>query len=386
MEDGDNLIELSDLDYYGGKYYFHLNRNVAGGLTVQDGLGGIIIVGNGHQLIDVYGTEDIGLDLGTTNYAISVFDLYIGGFDVGVKGTGLDGSKFVNVDVSYSRKGAMDLGGDDMLVRYSDLEDIGSFPESGVVFGVTIRGSDNTVDNLTVSTLNAHKEAFAVGFTEYGSSGNVLADADLSGAGSTGWTFGVWNNSDAHGLTILTTQMEGWDFAIGSVYTTDVQDSDLDAAVIDYGNPSTFISGNTLNELPKPTGNQVLYGNQFENFLRGGDGDDLLFGASGYDDLYGDLGADTFLFIDPNPSDGAYDRIIGFVPGTDKIEINDVIGMAPTGLQFGASATGSAAVMLWNGATDMLYYDADGAGISSARPVAFVSFAGDLALSDFLFT
>jgi Ca2+-binding RTX toxin-like protein len=183
----------------------------------------------------------------------------------------------------------------------------------------------------------------------------------------------VWSDNDAKGLEVYNTYAYGWDFGIGSVYETNANWSTIDVNVVDCGAPSDFYGGSvTYERSPKPTGSQTLYGDQYENFLRGGDSNDLLFGASGFDDLMGGGSADTFLFFDRDPTDGGFDRLINFQPGTDKIRIDGQDGMVPTGLQYGPVATGSSAVLLYIGTEHMLYYHHNGSAAGGVMAVAYV--------------
>lgn len=389
-DNGDNIIDFDDLvwDASTDTYYFHLNRDVAGGLTVVDGLddlcGGrdnIVIVGNSHTLT---GKGGIGLNLGN-NAGMKVFGLQIDGFDYGVVGSGQDGLVLCDVDVCDAKKGGMLLQGNGMMILYADVERIGG-PTKTTVVGIDVRGNDNLIDSAYVADLQGLTEVYAIGFSSYDHGGNALSYSILDGTNSKGWTFGLWSDNNADESAVYNTYMTGWDYVIGSVFTTNVESSTLEGQVIDYGAPSTFVDSTLIEHAAVPTGDQVLYGDANENFILGGDGNDLIFGASGHDDLVGGLGADTFLFIDPNPCDGALDRIHDFEQGVDKIRIDDVLGMAPTRFQeHGVYALGEGPVLVLNQHNDILYYDPDGFGGEAWVPVAYL-YGVNLTIDDFIFT
>ena len=156
-------------------------------------------------------------------------------------------------------------------------------------------------------------------------------------------------------------------------------------------------------------GDDVIVGSKHGNRLRGGDGDDyirggggkdriegeggddLLFGGKGRDMLsagpdggtmHGGKGADTFVFAAiPSPANLA--SIADFTPGKDRIALDaDVFGglaagkLAASAFALGASAGDADDRILYDPATGILRYDADGAGGGAA--VAFGSLAPGL--------
>ena len=124
------------------------------------------------------------------------------------------------------------------------------------------------------------------------------------------------------------------------------------------------------------TGNalaNVIRGNDGGNRLLGQDGADTLAGGLGNDTLTGGAGADVFLFDTALNASSNRDSVIGFVSGTDKIQLDDDIfssltgGVALTSLQFLSGAGVTSALtsdhrLIYNTTTGELYYDADGAG------------------------
>jgi len=134
------------------------------------------------------------------------------------------------------------------------------------------------------------------------------------------------------------------------------------------------------------TGNalaNVIRGNDGGNRLLGQDGADTLAGGLGNDTLTGGAGADVFLFDTALSASSNRDSVIGFVSGTDKIQLDDDIfssltgGVALTSAQFLSGAGVTSALtsdhrVIYNTTTGELYYDADGAGGLAAVQFAVV--------------
>jgi serralysin len=121
----------------------------------------------------------------------------------------------------------------------------------------------------------------------------------------------------------------------------------------------------------------VLVGGGLADTLSGGAGADTLAGGLGNDSLFGGTDSDQFVF---NSALGAtnVDRISGYSATDDTILLDDAVFTAlgsPGTLTAGAFNTGSAASqaddrIIYNSATGVLLYDADGVG-----GVAAVQFA-----------
>ena len=74
--------------------------------------------------------------------------------------------------------------------------------------------------------------------------------------------------------------------------------------------------------------NDVLTGDADNNRIFGETGDDILFGNGGSDSLYGGEGADQFVISTNAPgSTSSYMKIKDFAIGTDKIALDDGVGM-----------------------------------------------------------
>lgn len=119
-----------------------------------------------------------------------------------------------------------------------------------------------------------------------------------------------------------------------------------------------------------------IYGEEGNDDLRGGNGLDLIVGGVGNDTIRGAKGTDTLtggegsdVFIFHTELDGVIniDTITDFVSGTDHIELSAaVFGSAgAVGSQVGLSQ-----YIIYNAATGLLSYDADGSGSGVALAFA----------------
>ena len=78
-----------------------------------------------------------------------------------------------------------------------------------------------------------------------------------------------------------------------------------------------LVGGADNDTLRGDAGADVLWGKAGDDVLWGDEGDDILVGGAGNDTLRGDAGADIFVF----GANSGNDTILGFEPGTDKIQI-----------------------------------------------------------------
>jgi Ca2+-binding RTX toxin-like protein len=124
----------------------------------------------------------------------------------------------------------------------------------------------------------------------------------------------------------------------------------------------------------KASGTAFL-GSDGADTLTGGAGNDMIAGGRGNDVLTGGAGADTFAFT--RPADGSSDRITDFVSGTDKIALDRSVftalpagDLSPAAFVQAAAALTSAQHVIYNQATGLVSYDADGSGSGAAVAVA----------------
>jgi Ca2+-binding RTX toxin-like protein len=143
----------------------------------------------------------------------------------------------------------------------------------------------------------------------------------------------------------------------------------------------------TINGTGNGAANQIL-GNDAANRLVGLGGDDLLLGNGGNDilsggagnnRLYGGQGADSFLF-DAQPGAGNLNRIFDFTVGEDKVLLDRSVftGLGAAGalseasFGLGSTATTAGQRVLYDAASNALFYDADGAGGAAAVRIGVV--------------
>lgn len=140
-------------------------------------------------------------------------------------------------------------------------------------------------------------------------------------------------------------------------------------------------TGNELaNSLRGNAANNRLTGLAGDDLLSGGGGNDRLIGGPGNDKLIGGPGQDSFEFNSPPDALTNQDRIVNFSPADDVMRL---IGAAFPGLstagtlaaaefRAGAAAQTAAHRILYDPATGVLRYDADGTGpLASVRVATF---------------
>lgn len=94
--------------------------------------------------------------------------------------------------------------------------------------------------------------------------------------------------------------------------------------------PTTDVTGTHYDDL--------VYGSAQRNVLEGREGDDRLIDGGGVDTLIGGPGADIFVLVE----DGAYDRILDFQPGIDRIDLSSQRMLYSTdGLRFETTTYGA---------------------------------------------
>ena len=138
-------------------------------------------------------------------------------------------------------------------------------------------------------------------------------------------------------------------------------------------------------------GNDALYGLGGDDRLFGDEGDDKLFGGTGNDNMNGGAGKDTFVF---NTALGAgnVDRISGFSVADDTIELSKSVfsslelgALGANAFRLGTAATEADDRIILNSKTGELMYDADGLGGASAVRFATLSATnGIVGASDFI--
>ena len=263
---------------------------------------------------------------------------------------------------------------------------------------LTQNGTTETTGNdvLTGSAGAERFDALAGNDTVYGLGGD---DTLLGGAGNDSLDGGSGNDTLTGGAGSDTYIVDSSADLIRETATS-TTDIDTVRAAMTYtlsdklerltltGTGNTKGNGNALEN--------VITGNTGNNVMAGGAGEDTLFGSAGDDRLTGGNGNDWFMFNAISSTNR--DTVTDFIKGTDKIVLDDdVYAKLGTGTlsgktvdagnyRVGTKAGDSNDYLIYDPATDKLYYDADGNGSGVAKHIATISLTGTAAptASDFL--
>jgi VCBS repeat-containing protein len=125
------------------------------------------------------------------------------------------------------------------------------------------------------------------------------------------------------------------------------------------GNDLLF-GGSGNDELEGGSGNDILFGGSGKDELEGGRGDDILLGGAGADWLEGGSGHDVFGYLNASESSAcAWDRIIDFHQGSDKIDLSALL--CEKNLAWGnKSAMANGAWYLNSGSSIFVFADTNG--------------------------
>jgi serralysin len=130
--------------------------------------------------------------------------------------------------------------------------------------------------------------------------------------------------------------------------------------------------------------NEIAFGSEQADTLKGGTGDDdlngsggndVLIGGAGRDILTGGDGQDTFVFDVP-PATADRDNVVDFNPFEDIIHLEaDFFNLpegelAPSAFNIGRAAKDRSDRIIYDEATGTLRFDADGTGQTAAVTVA----------------
>jgi len=137
-------------------------------------------------------------------------------------------------------------------------------------------------------------------------------------------------------------------------------------------------------------GNDTLFGGDGNDALYGRDGDDTLIGGKGDDLLRGGAGSNTFIFN--SPLRAGVDKITGFKPTDDTIQLDNGIFTRLTAsgelsadyFIIAASAADSDDYLIYHKVTGTLFYDADGNGAGEAVQIATLGVNLALTNADFV--
>jgi Ca2+-binding RTX toxin-like protein len=337
--------------------------------TVIGNAGGNILYGQGGDdelrglagndyLVGGAGVDTLRGGLGDDTYYVDsgdVIDESIGqGFDRVAASASFTVAAGISIElieaVDFSATTAIDLGGNELAQRINGNAGVNilrGFAGDDMLFGYG--GDDHLVGGLVSSS----------GLDQmFGGTGND--------------TYYVYSSSDV----ATEAAGEGNDRVATNVSYTLVAGSEIET--LEAGN-----SGGTdaIN----------LTGNEFANRIVGNAGGNIIDGKGGNDVLVGLGSVDTYTFttaLGPNN----VDMISGFVPGIDRIALDDAIFTAvgaPGALSADAFVNGPAAAdasdrIVYNGATGELFYDADGSGAIAQIQFATIGAGASLSAIHFI--
>ncbi|HKH66432.1 MAG TPA: calcium-binding protein, partial [Reyranella sp.] len=183
----------------------------------------------------------------------------------------------------------------------------------------------------------------------------------LTGTSSAGSQISLYDGSKLIGSAVANAN-GGWSYSgkvtVNATHTYDIISTDLNG------------------QQTKGTGLGLLGSNGADK-LTGSGGNDIIAGGAGNDVLTGGAGADTFAFTAAPSATKNLDRITDFVSGTDKLSLARSVfsALSPGDLSTAAFVQAIAAVtsdqhVIYNQATGVISYDADGSGGGAAIAVA----------------
>ena len=182
----------------------------------------------------------------------------------------------------------------------------------------------------------------------------------LTGTSSPGSQISLYDGSKLMGSAV-TSANGGWSYSgkagASATHTYDIISTDLNG------------------KQTKGTGLGLL-GSNGADTLTGSGGNDIIAGGAGNDVLTGGAGADTFAFTAAPNATKNLDRITDFASGTDKLSLARSVfsALSPGDLSTATFVQAIAAVtddqhVIYNQATGIVSYDADGSGAGAAIAV-----------------
>ena len=323
------------------------------------------VAGTGDRLGGDAGNNTINGTTGT-----DFFDLSVGGNDTANGGNGNDafsfGAAFTAADTvdggagtndqiglqgNYSGANALTLGAS-TITNVEVIAVLPGFSYSITTVDANIAAGQNLTfygtnlgagDNFTVNASAATNGTVTI----YGGLGS---DTFTGGAGNDGFYFGPGRFNSAtdtinggagtndqvaldgsYTATISATQLQNVEvLALLRGVTGDLANYNITLADDLIGAGQTFTvfglaveTGYTLNATAETNGNVTVMGGSGADTISTGAGADRIFGGGGADILNGGAGVDTLVYDGVSQSTGAiYDRITGFVSGTDRFDFN----------------------------------------------------------------
>lgn len=152
-----------------------------------------------------------------------------------------------------------------------------------------------------------------------------------------------------------------------------------------------MIGNASANKLLGMGGNDTLFGLGGNDTIEGGEGADWTYGGAGSDKLTGGAGHDYFVF-NTAATAGDKDKIADFSVNDDTLVFDNAVFSAlgadghlnDSFFRVGKAAMTADQHLLYNSATGVLSYDADGSGSGAAVQVTTLSFGLNLTAHDFL--
>lgn len=155
------------------------------------------------------------------------------------------------------------------------------------------------------------------------------------------------------------------------------------------GNINGSLTDGLSNSLYGNTGNNVLMSGAGNDYLEGIAGNDTLNGGSGNDTLNGGAGLDVFQFDTALNATTNLDRISDFSVVDDTMSLDDAVftALGATGVlaanlfkNLSLGAIDADDLIVYDGATGAVYYDADGSGAGAS--VQFAVLTGNPAITE----
>ncbi|OAT24985.1 serralysin family metalloprotease [Proteus myxofaciens] len=205
--------------------------------------------------------------------------------------------------------------------------------ETGAFFDGVYAGAPLLHDISAIQYLYGANTSVRTGNDIYGFNSNTNIDYFTATSSHDKLIFSVWDNG-------------GYDtFDFSGFY----QNQTIDLREMHYSNVGGLVKnvsiakGVVIEEAIGGSGNDIIIGNDADNWLSGGAGNDIIYGGAGNDHIYGGAGQDTLwgagrdiaqeesgnnTFVYKDISDSTFefaDIIMDFKTGKDKIDLTDLI-------------------------------------------------------------
>ena len=264
----------------------------------------------------------------------------------------------------------------------------------------------DTITSTISRTLAANVEKLTLlGTSNINGTGNALANTITGNSGNNILNGGV--NAGPATVDILIGGAGNDTYVVHNAFEQIIDSSGTDTVFSDFGvslslltaienamlTGSGDISGYGTNEANVLTGNEglnTLLGYGGDDTLIGNGGVDWLNGGLGNDSLDGGTGADTFFFGTALDAVTNFDKIKGFVAGSDRVfllqDVFSSIGLgvlAEENFFRGKEADKTDDFIIYDPDKGVLYYDADGSGPTGQIAFAYIGTGLALTSSDF---